>query len=313
MNLETPFQNILVPIDESPQSRNAREMAIFMSKLFHSHVTFMHVVSDELPALAGALYSPREDYVPINPATYQFPRTIELPRPKDNVFPDEVLKEITQRLRENGETLLTESASLFAAEDMPVKQKLVEARDVATAILDEAATGTYDLIIMGSSGGDETEADLHLGSVAKKVSLSVKTPVMVVRRKGEARKILIPVEGSQEEEKTLQQTLAIAKAAKSDILLLHVQEKALLRLRPEIKEIGVQILNRASKTLEGVQSESKVVAGDPAKVIIETAEKNNVDLVIMRAGGHDILTRVFLGSVSDHVLHHATTTVLLTK
>jgi hypothetical protein len=79
--------------------------------------------------------------VPVNPASIQFPRTIGLPRPRENAFPEEVIKEVTQKLWENGQTLLTESVSLFSEEGFEVKQKLVEAVDTASAIIGEAEAG----------------------------------------------------------------------------------------------------------------------------------------------------------------------------
>jgi nucleotide-binding universal stress UspA family protein len=302
-----------VPIDGSPQSRTAQEMAIFISKLFNSQVTLLHVVSNEFPALAGEMYSPREDFVPVNPATYQFPRTIGLSRPKENAFPDEVIRELTDRLRENGQTMLTESVSRFTTQDIAVKQKLVEAANTAQAIIDEAEAGKYDLVVLGNSGGDENEADLHLGSVAKRVSFTVKAPVIVVRRKGAVRRILVPLDGSPKEEQTLQNAVTLARASKAEVLLLHVQEKSHLKLKPELKEVGVQILNHASTMFQGVPFEAKLASGDPAMVIIETAEQKDIDLIVMRGGGLDSLRRVFLGSVSDHVLHHATVPLLLVK
>jgi nucleotide-binding universal stress UspA family protein len=102
--MEEAFNNILVPVDGSQQSRTAQEMAIFLSKLFKSQVTLLNVVSNELPTLAGQMYSSREDFVPINPATFQFPRTIGLTRPRENVFPDEVIREVTEGYRERGQT-----------------------------------------------------------------------------------------------------------------------------------------------------------------------------------------------------------------
>jgi nucleotide-binding universal stress UspA family protein len=273
----------------------------------------MQAVSNELPAIAGEIYSPREDYVPVNPATYQFPRAIGLPRPRENVFPEEVIREVTQRLRENGQIILTESASLFSAEGFEVKQKLVEAVDTAEAIIDEAEAGTYDLIIIGNSGGEENESDLHLGSVARKVSLSVKTPIIINRGKKEVKKILIPVDGSREEERAIEKAVMIAKAAKSQILLLHVQEKALLKLKPEINKVGVKILNHASTMLQGTTFEQTLASGDPAKTIIETAKSAGIDLIVMRGGTLGSLKRAFLGSVSDHVIQHATVPVLLVK
>ena len=307
------FGNILVPIDDSSQSRIAQEMALFISRLFRSSLTLMHVVSSELPTLAGEIYSPREDYVPINPATVQFPRTIGFPRPVENIFPEEVVREITQRLRENGQTILTRSASLFEAEGIKVKQKLVEALDVAEAIIKEAEKEKYDLIIMANSGDEENESDLHLGSITRKVSASVKTSILVNRGKKEIRKILVPIDGTREEEKAIEKSISLAKAAKSQILLLHVQEKALLKLKPQINEIGIRILNHASGMLEGTTFEQRLASGDPAKTIIETVKQAEIDLIVMRGGTLGAIRRTLLGSVSDHVIQHATVSVLLAK
>ena len=47
-------------------------MAVFISKLFKSQVTVMHVVSNELPTIAGKTYSSREDFVPVNAAITSF-------------------------------------------------------------------------------------------------------------------------------------------------------------------------------------------------------------------------------------------------
>jgi nucleotide-binding universal stress UspA family protein len=309
--LEESFKNILVPIDGSLQSRISQEMAVFISELFRSQVTLLHVVSNELFTL-GQTYTPREKYTPISTATGQFPRTLSLPKTKENVFPEEVIREVTERYRETGKTILAESASLFAKEGIAVKEKLVDGNDTAETIIAEAEAGNYDLIIMGNSGG-ENELDLHLGSVAKKVALSVKASVLIGRKKRKVRKILIPVDGSAKDEKALQKACMIAKAAESKIVLLHVQEKSIVKLKPEIKEIGLQILKHASKMVEETQFEQKLVSGDPADIIIQMAEQADVDLIAMSSGGYGTLRGFFLGSVSDHVLHHATVPVLLVK
>lgn len=306
------FQNILVPIDGSLQSRISQEMAVFISKLFRSQVTVMHVVPNEL-LTPGQSYTQRENYMPISTATGQFPRTLSLPKTRENAFPEEVIREVTEQYRDNGKNLLNVSASLFAKEGISVKEKLLEGADVAETIVTEAEAGKYDLIIMGNSADEENELDLHLGSVAKKVSLTVKTSILIVRRKTEVKKILIPVDGSTKDEEAIQKACLIAKAAGSKIVLLHVQEKSILNLKPEIAEIGLQILENASRTIKGTQVEQKLVSGDPAKVIIVTAEQDDVDLIVMCSGGHSAFREFFLGSVSDHVLHHATVPVLLVK
>ena len=65
--------------------------------------------------------------------------------------------------------------------------------------------------------------------------------------------------------------------------------------------------------IEGIPLEQKLTSGDPAKVIIKTAEQTDADLIIMNSGGIGAFKRLFIGSVSDHVLHHATVSVLLIK
>ncbi len=311
--MEEASRNILVPIDGSRQSRTSEEMSIFLVKRFNSQVTLLHVVSNELPTFAGQMYSPREDFVPVNTATVQYPRTIGLPRPRENVFPDEVIREITEHYVEMGQAILDESVARFAKEGIAAKEKLVEGTDVADSIVSEAEAGNYDLVIMGNSGGDENELDYHLGSVAHKVLLRNKNSTLIVRNKREIRKILVPVDGSAKEEKAIQKARLIAKATGSAAILLHAQEASLLKLRPKIKEMGLQILEHASKMMNDTTLETKLLSGDPAKVIIQTAKQEDVDLIVISKGELGTLKELFLGSVSDHVLHHATVPVLLVK
>jgi len=311
--MEEVFRNILLPVDGSTQSRIVQEMTAFLSKLFKSQVTLLHVVSNELPALAGQVYSSREDFVPVNTATYQFPRTIGLSRPRENVLPDEVIREITEHYRQKGQTVLTEVAARFTQQGITVKNKIVEGTDVAESIISDAETGNYDLIIMGNSGSDVSEFDLHLGSVAHKVLLRAKIPIMIVRNKRDIRKILVPVDGSVKEEKAMRKAQTLAKATMSTVILLHVQDASLLRLRPEIRGMGLQVLEENSNMFKGIQFEKRLVSGDPANVIIQTAKQEGADLIVMSKGELGTLKGLFLGSVSDHVLHHATVPVLLVK
>ena len=206
--MDESFKNILVPIDGSFQSRIAQEMAVFISKLFKSQVTLIHVVPNELETI-GKTYTLRENYAPISTATGQFPRTLSLPKTRESVFPEELIKKVTERYRETGKELLNESALLFNQEGISVNERLVEGNSAAELIMAEARTGNYDLIIMGNSGG-ENKLDLHLGSVAKQVSLGVKGTVLIVRRKIKVQKILIPVDGSAKDEKALQKARIIA-------------------------------------------------------------------------------------------------------
>ena len=118
---------------------------------------------------------------------------------RENVFPDEIVNEMTERLRDDGQIVLAESAALFVSEGILVKQKFVEATDTAQTLIGEAEGGCYDLVIIGNSGSLEDEIDLHLGSIVKNC-LSVKAPILVNRKKKEIKKILVPIDSSPRDE-----------------------------------------------------------------------------------------------------------------
>jgi nucleotide-binding universal stress UspA family protein len=310
--LETSFKSILLPIDGSLQSKIAQELALYVSKLFSSHVTVMHIVSNQPLSLPGRVYLPTENYAPISNATGQFPRALRLPKTKEYTLSEEVAKEVIDEYKTKEQSLLDQAVSLFTQEGIVAKEKLVEAADVADSVISEAEAGKYDLIIM-DNGGSQKKDEFGLSRASAKVSSSAKVPIIIVRNKTEVKKILIPVDGSTKDEKTLESAKIIGKATESKILLLHVQEKSLLKLKPEIKEVGLQILNHASGLLEGLQVETKLIPGDPAESILHISKQEDIDLIIMNSGKHEALKARLLGSVSHHVLQNATIPVMLIK
>ncbi len=58
---------------------------------------------------------------------------------------------------------------------------------------------------------------------------------------------------------------------------------------------------------------SIVLEGNASKRIIETAEKQKVDMIIMGKRGTSAIEKLFIGSVANQVLRNATVPILLTK
>lgn len=56
-----------------------------------------------------------------------------------------------------------------------------------------------------------------------------------------------------------------------------------------------------------------VRSGDPATAILEVAEKEHADLIVMGTRGLGTAERWLMGSVSDKVLHHAHCNVLVAR
>ncbi len=137
--------------------------------------------------------------------------------------------------------------------------------------------------------------------------------------------ILLAVDGSE-------QSKAAARAA-ADFIKLGVVKKIIIlnsanyfvgsyemipmryeELNMIAKELGQKIVAEISEMLDDtVEIEEKVIFGDAALTICETAKDNNSDLIIMGSRGMNQVKGLFLGSVSTRVLQFAPCPVLIVK
>ncbi|MGI8813455.1 MAG: universal stress protein [Pyrinomonadaceae bacterium] len=83
------------------------------------------------------------------------------------------------------------------------------------------------------------------------------------------------------------------------------------------RENAAAILETASQKLRavfptaGISIDTRVLFGSPDSRIVEAAGEMHPDLIVLGSRGHNRLERIFLGSVSDSVMHHAPCSVLI--
>jgi nucleotide-binding universal stress UspA family protein len=63
----------------------------------------------------------------------------------------------------------------------------------------------------------------------------------------------------------------------------------------------------------GVKGEYRQIYGHAAKTICKVAREENIDLIVIGRRGRSGLGELFLGSVSNYVLHHAPCSVLIVQ
>jgi len=66
-------------------------------------------------------------------------------------------------------------------------------------------------------------------------------------------------------------------------------------------------------TARGVATEWDVKVGDAGSVLLQLAVVWNADLIVLGRRGHRGLAEVFLGSISNYVVHHAPCSVLVVQ
>ena len=80
----------------------------------------------------------------------------------------------------------------------------------------------------------------------------------------------------------------------------------------ELREAGAE-LARTAAALSGTDVAKRVEVGDPANTVCSVGEELDVDVIVVGSHGRTGLSRLFLGSVSEHVVRHAASPVLVVR
>lgn len=83
----------------------------------------------------------------------------------------------------------------------------------------------------------------------------------------------------------------------------------------DLREVAESVLARAAGELgsRGVEVETHAREGEPASVIMEVAQEQNADLIVVGARGLTGFERFLLGSVSSKLSHHAPCSVMIVR
>lgn len=139
------------------------------------------------------------------------------------------------------------------------------------------------------------------------------------------KKILLPTDGSEYAERAEKHALFIAEASGAEIIALSVVENSYFATLPAdetVSYVNDLLKTETEKNLVSVQKMKKemessvkislcIEEGSPANAILNTIEKENIDLVIMSSSGRTGLSRLIMGSVAEKVVKSAKCSVLV--
>ncbi len=74
-----------------------------------------------------------------------------------------------------------------------------------------------------------------------------------------------------------------------------------------------RLLSEAASTADGVETETHSVEGDPADALLDVAEEQKADLIVVGNKGMTGASRFVLGSVPNKVSHHAPCSVMIIR
>lgn len=209
---------------------------------------------------------------------------------------------------------------------VPLEVKL-EKGDSISLILEEIATGDYDIAIMGIRQRRRVVPSAYR-MLSQKIIKQSPIPVMLVRDTDpKLERILICTSGQVISEPVVEFSANLAGMAGLKATLLYVTgavpsmytgmvemeeklEKLLETDTPLAKHLRVSAEVLAQKNVE---AQIEIRHGDVAETILQEAEKGSYDLIALGISGSNTLTGMLLGNVTQQIINHACCAVLIVK
>lgn len=291
------IRHILCPIDFSETSRHALEHAVAIAKWYRATITAFHVIPLPMPQ------PPIFFAAAVDPA---------IPPISDRQAREEQLHAWLEPARQAG-----------------IKADLcVEEGNAAVRIVAQVASSHPDLLVMGTHGVSGFDRFM-LGSVTEKVLRKSTSPVLTIpptsatSAKVPYTRLLCPVDFSESSLEALRFGCSLAKEAGASLTLLHVfdwpEHEPRELIRVDAERMRQYIEADATTRLNALVSDdlrtwcavsTRTIHGKPYRRILEAAEHDAVDLIVMGVHGRNPVDLMLFGSTTNHVVRRAPCPVL---
>lgn len=138
------------------------------------------------------------------------------------------------------------------------------------------------------------------------------------------KKILIATDGSESGRQAISAGMEIARLSQGKAYALYVidntdllqgkeGQKWKMLMEEQFKSFGLELtatVEEAAKTA-GIEVEFITLEGNPAEKILNFAEKQDIDMIVVGSLGKTVTERFLLGSVSERVVRNAKVPVLV--
>ena len=294
------IDSILFPTDFSDVAEGAFAHAAHLALQYNATIHVFNVVSPSSDDDSNPM-----DFLPIEPAG-------------DGTDPDEAAvqhMEVQTATQERG--------------TVPVIYTQTDNSSPSEAIIDYATERDVDVVVMGTHGRQGMDRLLS-GSVSEEVVRGAPCPVFTVlpsETEGvpTISRVLAPVDLSEQSPMVVDHAAALSEAYGAPLDLLHVVEEAAYPSAYGLDAMGTDLPNvqdRAREALETLAGRIDlrtdpvnvhVLAGNAARDIVEFAEEQAADLIVMATHGRTGLERFLIGSVAEKVVRRAPCPVFTLK
>lgn len=280
------IKNILVAIDGSSHSDDARNYAVRIARRVHAQLHLVHVVDARMFDLAFLMPTSVPGAVPLVSATAPSLRNI---------------------LIERGRKILDEAAARCEAEEVTATTALHIGNP--SQILSEIQAH-FEMVVLGRQGDNAQQSSGMTGSTTDRFVRRACRPVLVVPGPAELPdRIVVPVDGSPHAFRALQISAVIANSLERPLVIVAVAESPSDRSHAEELATEAHSLVRAHQCAAA----TLVADGAPAPRILEIAAQTASPLIIMGTYGHGWIYERLIGSTAARILAASSSPVLFVQ
>lgn len=275
------MKKILVPIDFSPFSMHAAEVAAVIARKTEARIYFLHVI--DLPVYGGD--TPFQDRQSM----------------AENLF---ILKHVKKQFK-----------ALF---DMPFLKgvnaaEVLQFDGIYDSIAEHAAQNNMDLIVMGTHGSSGFVNDLFVGSNTEKVVRLAEMPVLAIKQKLDSvtfDNIVFASNFYSENDQAFEQVKLIADLFDAKLHLLKV-----------VTRNDFETTDRSYKMMDDFAEKNNLTsytkniynAATTEEGILAFAASCKADMIALATHGRTGLAHLINGSLAEDVVNHAPLPILSVK
>jgi nucleotide-binding universal stress UspA family protein len=280
------YDDVLLPTDGSDAAETAARAAVALARRFDATLRVVHVLE------AGDL-------------------------------PPGVQDSGADEFASRGESATRTVAEMATDAGLDVTTALVDGQPTHRAILAYADREAVDCIVMGTVGRTGLDRFV-LGSVTERTLRESTVPVFTVHADTVPRMdfeaVLVPTDGSDCAEAAADHAIALATETGASLHVVHavdpgvawggVDSAAILDALEEHGERAIRRVVERAADADVSTVEAAVVSGPPSRAIVDYADEQDVDLVVMGTHGRTGLDRHLIGSVTERVVRRSRVPVL---
>lgn len=182
-------------------------------------------------------------------------------------------------------------------------EAVVRSGEPSKVVSEAARREKAELVVMSSHGRTGTR-EWAFGSVAERTLRRSKLPVLVVRGRVRVpfgfKKILVTLDGSGREARSLRVVRTIAETCNSEVVFLHVPQHPKAALKQAAREsVGIDRF--------------LIREGEPAETILRVMREEQADLLALTVAPKTEGDYVMFGRVAERILREIDRPVLVTK